>query len=374
MIKILVAGDFCPSHRIDLLIKERQYDFIWKDFTHLLKSMDYNVINQECPIVRNDFYPAISKTGPALKTSESVIKALKNGGFNLLTLANNHFYDYGEQGVIDTLQVCQLANIDYVGGGRSLKDAQKVFYKQIENFKIAFINVCENEFSIATDEHGGSNPLDLISNYYQIQEAKKKSDFLVMIVHGGHEGYPLPSLRMQQTYRFFVDAGASVVIGHHPHCFSGYEIYKDVPIFYSLGNFCFDSISDRTTLWNQGFVVCLSLSDKLRFEIVPYIQCGVEPGIRFLTENEKVRFYKELDRLNNMIQSPSILKDSFQNFVSKQQKYILSLFDIYTNRYLRALYTKGLLPSFVYKKRKVELLNRIRCEAHRDILIEILKS
>jgi poly-gamma-glutamate synthesis protein (capsule biosynthesis protein) len=121
-----------------------------------------------------------------------------------------------------------------VGGGTNLQEASKILYKKIDEKVLALINCCENEFSIATEVTAGSNPLNPIQQYYAIQEAKSKADYVLVIVHGGHELWQLPSPRMQETYRFFIDAGADAVVNHHQHCYSGYEIYKKKPYILNL--------------------------------------------------------------------------------------------------------------------------------------------
>lgn len=79
--------------------------------------------------------------------------------------------------------------IDTVGAGKNLKEASKVFYKQIGDQLLAVINCCEHEFSIATEHEAGANPLNLIQQYYQIKEAREKADNVLVIVHGGHEHF-----------------------------------------------------------------------------------------------------------------------------------------------------------------------------------------
>ena len=85
------------------------------------------------------------------------------------------------------------------------------------------------------------NPLLPIQQFYKIQEAKENADYVLVIVHGGIEHYQLPTSRMIETYRFFIDAGADAVVNHHQHCYSGYERYKSKPIIYGLGNLLFDN-------------------------------------------------------------------------------------------------------------------------------------
>lgn len=203
----------------------------------------------------------ITKKGPNLSCNEDSFKALKWLGINGVTLANNHFYDYGESGVSQTLDICEKYVVDHVGGGRNLVEASAVLYKEIGGEKLAIVNCCEHEFSIASDKKGGANPIDVVNQYRAIQEARNNADFVVVIVHGGYEHYQLPSCRMVELYRFFVDAGASAVVNHHQHCFSSYEWYNGCPIYYGLGNFCFDISPVRTAeKWNYGYMVMLDLN------------------------------------------------------------------------------------------------------------------
>lgn len=98
------------------------------------------------------------------------------------------------------------------------------------------------------------------------------------LYHGGKEHYQLPTPRMQKDYRFFVDAGADVVINHHQHCYSGYEQYNDKYIFYGLGNFCFESTL-RNSIWNEGYMLKLKFEDIISFELIPYVQCDDKAGV-----------------------------------------------------------------------------------------------
>ncbi len=155
----------------------------------------------------------------------AAMEVVKDAGFDMLTLANNHFRDQGQTGVCNTLICADSVGLNYVGGGKSLEEARKINYQSIKDIIFAFINVCEQEYSIAEDEYGGSNPYDLINIHKDIVEAKQRADYVILIIHGGIEHYPLPSPRMKREYRYFVEQGADVVINHHQHCCSGYEVY-----------------------------------------------------------------------------------------------------------------------------------------------------
>ena len=252
-ISVLIAGDYCPRGRMSELVENgnpKVFDLV----RPVIEQCDYSIVNLECP-VRTTEGGGIKKAGPSLKCSPKAVDALKYAGFKCATLANNHFYDQGEEGVRETIHALTDAGIAYVGGGENIETAGHTLYKEINGKTLAVINCCEHEFSIATETTGGSNPLNPIQQYYAIKEAKRKADYVIVIVHGGIEHYQYPSQRMADTYRFFVDAGADAVINHHQHCFSGGEVWHGKPIFYGLGNFCFDWREKSSKLWVEGYIL-----------------------------------------------------------------------------------------------------------------------
>ena len=255
--KIIVSGDYCPWERVAKDFAKGDYRAI-DALTPIFAEADYSIVNLECPILHGDEKPIV-KSGPHMHADTRALEAIKGIGTKCVTLANNHFRDFGDNGVLNTLSELSAYGIDYVGGGTNLSDAAAVLYKKIGKETLAIVNCCEHESSIATAEHCGSNPLNPIQQYYAIHEAKKKADYMLVIVHGGVEHYELPTPRMQETYRFFIEAGADAVINHHQHCYSGYEIYLGKPIFYGLGNLCFDRSDKRNSIWNEGFLLELDL-------------------------------------------------------------------------------------------------------------------
>ena len=370
MIKFLIVGDFYPQRRVKKLFDENKYEKVLGEIIPYTKDVDYSILNFEAPIVLAKARP-INKTGPNLMANTHALKAIKYAGFNCVTLANNHFYDYGDQGVIDTLKQCNILKIDYVGGGRNINEASKTLFKKIKDKKFAIINFCEQEWSIATENTGGSNPLNIIENFYQIQEAKLHADHVIVIVHGGHEYYQLPSPRMKKTYRFLVDSGADAVINHHQHCYSGYEIYKRKPIFYGIGNFCFDTEKITNNSWNEGFIVQLNFQDNdIEFVLIPYVQCKDIAKIEIL--KNRTPFNDEIDRLNQIISNDELLSEYFSIFAQGLKNKLLLYFEPYDNRYLRALRRRGIIPPFANKNNIKLISNIVRCEAHKDVLLKIL--
>lgn len=364
---ILIAGDFVPRHRIAKQIEIGDYS-CFEQVKPIIQSADYALVNFESPVVSRDAQP-IDKTGPNLKCDQKAMECIAQAGFKSVTLANNHFRDYGQIGVEDTIDACKKYKIDYVGGGKTQSEAEQILYKNINGQTLAVVNCCEHEWSIATAEHGGSNPLDVVSICHAIKSAKQKADCVLLIVHGGTEGYNLPTPRMKKTYRFFVEQGADAVVNHHQHCYSGYEVYQGKPIFYGLGNLCFDTVSVyRNDLWIHGFMVRLHFSEAISFKIFPYIQCDdTHPAVILLDDADS--FFTSIEQLNSIISDDCQLLSSFEKMSVIGRSIYRGILAPYSLGFFVKLYGKGLLPSFATQKRKMQLLGYVQCESHRDILL-----
>lgn len=370
---ILIAGDFAPRARLTQQIEKRNFgDVFSENLRKIIKSADFSFVNFESPIVEDSFRP-ITKCGPNLCCKAEAAEAVKYSGFSFVTMANNHILDYGVKGLRKTVECCESQGLGVVGVGNNLKEAEKVLYLSKDNKMLAVINCCEHEFSIATDKEAGANPLNPIRQFYLIKEAKKQADYVLVIVHGGHEHYQLPSPRMQETYRFFIDAGADAVVNHHQHCYSGYEIYKEKPIFYGLGNFCFDEEGMRNCSWNEGYMVMIVFTaDGIAYELHPYTQCNKEAKVTLIMDN--AAFLKEIDKLNSIIRNHTLLKKECDKYYMATTNFYNTMLQPYENRVLNKLFRMGLLPSVISKRKKTWMLNNINCESHHDRFVFALKQ
>lgn len=367
-IKIFIAGDVVPQDRTIPLFKEKRTETLFGSMLSAINEADLKIVNLEAPVIYGKPTP-IKKSGPTLCTSKETVEVLKDAGFNVITLANNHFRDQGEQGVNDTLETICMNGLHYVGGGENINEANRTLHYNVADKRIAIINACEHEFSIAGKNSGGSNPLDIIDVYRAVIEAKAQSDFVLVVIHGGIEHYQLPTPRMKKTYRFFIDAGADAVINHHQHCFSGYEIYKSKAIFYGLGNFCFDRKEERNSIWNQGYAVMLVWDDNINFKIYPYIQCNQSPTVCKQVDS----FYGEnIESLNRIIANDNLLEQSLQTLAASKERSFLYNLSPLDNRYISALYRRGYLKALYPEKKLFTTKNLICCESHNEILKEIL--
>ena len=373
MMRITIAGDFATTDRGESAVLAK--NAFSSEIIKLFQQSDLSIVNLEEPIVL-DKGKAIKKVGPNLSTIKETIPYLKECGINVVTLANNHFLDYGKYGAEMTIRLLKDNNINYVGAGLTDKEKRRIYYHSDGDTKIAILNYCEYEFSIAKGY--GCNHMNPFVVYEDILEAKSKADVTIVITHGGHEGYNKPSPRMQELYRFFISAGADIVINHHQHCYSGYEVYRNGYIYYGLGNLFFDHrvVKKHEKGWNEGFILELFIErgNIENINIHPYQQCvGNNVTVELLEGDEANVFERELISLNEIINDSELLSDNFQVFVEQQKKNYLTLFSPYTSRVLKALCRRGFLPSFLTEKKRLEYLNLFQCESHHDVCRNLLK-
>src|SRR5690554_346545 len=258
--RLLIAGDLVINQSYNVL------ENIDPELVELFSRSDCNIVNLEAPVTESK--NKILKTGPHLKADKkSTLDVLKCLNIHIAALANNHIKDYDEQGVLHTIEFCVENGIQPTGAGENIEKASRTHVLKTDEGTIAIINIAENEWASAGANSAGANGMDLIKDTRKIQQAKIENDFVFVIVHGGHEYYNLPSPRMQEQYRFYAEQGADLVVGHHTHCVSGYEIYQGTPIYYSLGNFLFTK-SNPNEEWYTSLVLELNYKDgKLNIEI-----------------------------------------------------------------------------------------------------------
>lgn len=371
-IKILFTGDFCPHNRIEQLSKHADYKTIFNDFIQVFQGNDLNVTDVECPLTETK--QRNPKTGPYQFAAPHNIGILKYANIGLAAMANNHMMDCGAEGAIDTMKLCTDAGIQTVGIGKNDDERRKPFSANIKGKKIAIINFAENEFITAAGSDVAANGLNLVNNYYDITAAKKTHDYVLLMVHGGNEFYNLPSPRVKETYRFFIDIGADAVISNHTHCFSGYEVYNGKPIFYSLGNFIYDWPEKVNVDWNFGFVVKLTLADFIGFEIIPLKQNSGEPGIFHLNKQEHAAFSAKQQELCSIISDDVKLAAAFDKYCHSVKRMYEAYIEPSFGKYIASIRARGFFPKLMGKRKKLLLLNLTRCEAHRDVLLNFLSK
>ena len=207
----------------------------------------------------------VSNRGSALvgknytfRTSEKTAEWFREIGADLIGLANNHVYDFGQTAFTDTLSTFDNMGLPVFGGGNNAKEAYEPFYFEKSGMTVALIATSRAEkqyYTIVAEENapGISGCYDPQMVIETIKEAKTKADFVIVYVHFGYEYTTVIEDAQRETAYKFIDAGADAIVGHHAHILQGIEEYKGKPIFYSLGNFLFNTRDQETALLELTF-------------------------------------------------------------------------------------------------------------------------
>jgi poly-gamma-glutamate capsule biosynthesis protein CapA/YwtB (metallophosphatase superfamily) len=376
-ISIFFSGDFAPCRRYESIVLTKGAE-IFGDLQKNIAEADLSFLNLELPLCSEG--KPIKKTGSNLKAHPDCIEAVRDAGFDIVGLANNHIMDYGNKGLEQTILSCKSSGLSICGAGKNLKEAQRITIVERCGLKIAYIAVAEHEFSIAGEDRPGAAPLDPVDNTLQIESVRKQADLVFVSTHGGNEYFPFPRPNLRKLSRYFITRGVDGVICHHAHVPGAYEIYKNKPIVYSLGNLIFDRLNPPKD-WNEGYAVSLEFSkeDKrlTKFKVIPYTQSVEQGGISKMSGSDKLVFLKKTDDYNKTLLNDDLYKKSWNKFCEKEKNTIL--LKNYSPVHFRGMRKVGriispkflLLPS---QKNRLVKLNLLRCESHKELLENILSK
>lgn len=237
---IFAVGDIMLGRNVEGWMNDKGSDYPFAKIKSFFTGADMVVGNLEGPIRKNHSRTSTGST--TFNFKPEVVDALKSAGFTTLSLANNHTLDYGSASFEETRQHLREAGLEFFGHPREAEDAF-VLRKEIQGRKFAFIGLQDVFASMDSKK-----AVALIKRV-----AAEPVTTTIVSIHWGDE-YKLVANKRQKTLAHdFVDAGADVVIGHHPHVVQNIELYKDRPIFYSLGNFIFDQYFSKETQEGLAF-------------------------------------------------------------------------------------------------------------------------
>lgn len=261
--KALLLGDVCPCKKGVDLFRTDDPEAVFGDTLSLFSKRDFIVANLECAIT--DSEEKIKKFGPALKAPKETASVLSKVGVDLLGLSNNHVFDYGVRGALDTTSALDSVGIAYTGFGKNYEDSRKNYCFEKNGEKIAVVAVCEHEFSYALENRMGSRPYDEYDTMDDIELAKANSDRVIVLYHGGKEFSEYPSPRLRKLCRAMVKHGADVVLCQHSHCIGCYEKYMDSHIVYGQGNFHFLDPDPHESWYSELAVEYDTVSGEMSF-------------------------------------------------------------------------------------------------------------
>ncbi len=270
----------------------------------LMVNNEFTYSSQGTPLAGKTF---TFRAKPEMAANLSVLSA------DIVSLANNHVYDYGETALLDTLDTLKAYGIPYVGAGRNLDEAKEIVYFKADGIKIAYVSATQVERSYVFTKEATESRAGVLRTYDPaaflevIRKARETSDFVVVYVHWGTEGVNQFEGDQQSLGHQYIDAGADLVIGDHPHCLQGIEYYQGVPIFYSLGNFWFNSKTRDT-----GIVEADITEDGLaELRFVPCLQQGCRTTL-ITDEGRRQQVFRFLQSIsvNGVIDDNGVIREA----------------------------------------------------------------
>ena len=235
---ILIAGDLFPSKKNIPLFKDgNALEIFGEKILGLFRDASFSLINLEGALTSSDI-PQI-KTGPIIKAPETCIEGIKGLGVTAVSLANNHITDYGRDGFLDTVRTLDCNGIEHIGAGESQNDINNYLSIVIGNRRVCIYTVSELFYNQATTTSPGVNLYDEYVVCNELKSLKQKHDYLIVIYHGGTEGFPYPTPLLQKRFHRMADCGADFITAQHSHCIGCYETYNGSYLLYGQGNFLF---------------------------------------------------------------------------------------------------------------------------------------
>lgn len=267
-----------------------------------MRNVDIMMVNNEFPYSYRGS-PTPNKTY-TFRADPADVKILSDMGVDIVSLANNHAYDYGPDALIDSIDTLNDAKIPFVGAGKNIEEARKPAYFHANGHVISYVSATQIERyanpdtrEATEDSPGVLRTLDASTFVPTIEEAAANSDFTIVYVHWGSESTDLVEQSQRDLAKAYVDAGADLIIGDHSHCLQGIDYVDGVPVFFSLGNYWFNSRTLDTC------IVRTTLDSECKLKAVEFIPC-LQTGscVRSCDESSYERILKYMRGISNYVE------------------------------------------------------------------------
>ena len=274
------------------------YGVIGDSLLDKMKTVDIMMVNNEFPFSDRG-EPKEGKTYTFRARTETV-SILNEMGVDIVGLANNHCFDYGETALLDSFDTLKNAGIDYVGAGHNLEEAShQVYYITDNGMKLAFICATQIERISNPDTRGATEDaagvfrcMDDTLLLERVREAREKGAFVIVFIHWGTESTTEIDQHQLRQAKEIVEAGANMIVGAHPHVLQKIEFIDGVPVFYSLGNYIFNSKTQDTCM----ILTTIHKDGAVNIQFVPAIQSNCQ--VNEATGSEYIRIINEMNQMS----------------------------------------------------------------------------
>ncbi|MBU9708233.1 CapA family protein [Paenibacillus sp. AK121] len=265
-------GDVQFSGKVEQRLEQNGFDFPYQYLGSLFHKDDLTIANLETPVTTNGV-GALNKTY-VYKSSPKALTAMAAAGVDAVNLANNHILDQGTSGLLDTLKYLDEKGIAHAGAGRNAKEAYAPHYFERNGIKIALLGATrvmpEANWNASAKQPGVAGAYDSTAIVKSIREARNQADLVIVVAHWGKERATTLEPHQTELSHAFIDAGADLVIGGHPHVLQGMEQYKGKWIAYSTGNFIFSKSTVPATWDTAIFQATCTRNGDCKMKLTPY--------------------------------------------------------------------------------------------------------
>lgn len=360
---IVIAGDLFPaSGNLKMFISGDSETLFGERVCELFKNADFSIVNLEGALT--DSKSKQDKVPPIISASPQSICAIKNLiGKGVLSLANNHVTDYGDEGVSDTIAAINNAGLRYLGAGLSETEIQHSTCVDIAGRKVGIYVVSEIFFNQPGKQKAGVHTYDEYIVCKEISELKKSTDYVIVIYHGGAERFPYPTPLVRKRFHRMAECGADFIAAQHTHCIGCAEWYKGSYLLYGQGNFLFSRMTQPYA--RQGLVT----------EIIFNSEVSIKQHWVKVLDDETLCYDNEsgladFERRNNEILQEGQVDRSYQKYIKDNTKlkfdYLSAFRGETIDKTLLMRFSPRLYKERLWKKYKKDQLLRILLSLQSD--------
>lgn len=305
VVRFTFVGDLINAGKVADVVAKSGYHYPYSYVKSIFQLDDMTIANVETPITKRGV-PAQHKEF-VYKSSPKMASAMKEAGIDVVNLANNHVMDQGEEGLLDTFSALQGADIRYVGAGKNGTEAYQPVIVKRNGISVAVLGfsrvIPDVSWYAGKNKPGVAATYDPTKALASIRKAKQDADLVVVIAHWGKEKVDYPVKHQRDLAHAYIDAGADLIIGGHPHVLQGFEPYKGKWIAYSMGNFIFTRASQPKTWETMVLEAECSKEGTCKLQMHPYytelgraVPLLGNKGQALISRLESISFHTRVDR------------------------------------------------------------------------------
>ncbi|MDD4971195.1 MAG: CapA family protein [Paludibacter sp.] len=290
-LKITFTGDLMLDRGTRTVIEAHGPDFLFDNVNEVIGTSDYVVANLECAVCDAALTPMNKKF--TFRSNREWLLSLYNHNITHVTLANNHSFDFGEEGIKQTianLDRVGMKPIGYCGEGNTTCPPVSINKKDISITVFSSCFLKQNVVGTAYDS------ASVLSEKIKAYKGLHPTSIIVICLHWGIEKEPKPTSEQVEQAHLLINSGADLIIGHHPHVVQSIEVYQGKYIFYSLGNFIFDNNHSQAIMTD----LVLSKGRIKTIQIIPINIVKSKPQL--MNSEESENFRKQIQSLSNTIE------------------------------------------------------------------------